>query len=198
MPARRRFQAELALIRGVPWSGKCFRVVELEAFLQAKMPSLLFDLGPKISRDGQRFSPPNKHRGLYTSTELVTAGSEFADEKAAWIAGDCAKHVTFDMDVKLASVLDLTAPTIRRALKTSKAEIQSAWLGYADLNGGTWPSTWDLGHAVFASEAYDGILFPSTNNSSGSCLLVFTERIVAGKTHVIIYRQDGSEWERLP
>jgi RES domain-containing protein len=132
------------------------------------------------------------------STGLVTAGSEYADGKAAWIAGDCAKHVTFDMDVKLASVLDLTDATVRRALKTSKAEIQSAWLGYADLNGGTWPPTWDLGHAVFDSGAYDGILFPSTKNSSGSCILVFTERMVAGKTDVVIYKQDGSEWERLP
>jgi len=136
MPGTLRFQAELPHAAARAFSGNCFRVVDLEAFLRTKTPSLLFDLGPKIARNGQRFSPPNEHRGLYVSTELITAGSEFADGKAAWIAGDCAKHATFNMDVKLASVLDLTDAAVRRILKISKAEVQSAWLGFADLNGG--------------------------------------------------------------
>jgi RES domain-containing protein len=102
------------------------------------------------------------------------------------------------MDVKLASILDLTDPPIRRHLQTKLSEVLSAWLGYAELNDGEWPPTWILGHEAYASERFDGILFPSTKNSSGTCLLIFTERLTAGKTHVSIRKQDGSEWERLP
>ena len=64
MPAIPRFQAELANCPGSPFSGKCFRVVDLETFLKNETPTLLFDLGPKIGKSGQRFSPPGDHRGL--------------------------------------------------------------------------------------------------------------------------------------
>lgn len=193
-----RFRTELATCSCRSFSGRCFRIVELESYLRAASPTLLFDLGPKISRWGQRFSPPGDHRGLYVGAQRDTAGAEFAGGSKAWKMGDCAKHVTFDMEVKLQSVLDLTDAKVRRHLKTSKEEVQSAWEGFADLNGGAWPSTWTLGHEAFASGRVDGILFPSTKNSSGSCLLVFTERLVVGKSHVTILRADGSAWERLP
>lgn len=198
MPPAPRFQAELQTAPSRAFAQKCFRVVELEAYSQSKTPRLLFDLGPKISKDGQRFSPPGDHRGLYVSTELLTAGSEFADGKANWLAGGCAKHVVFDISVNLASVLDLTRAATRRCLKTSKNEVQSAWLGYSALNGGAWPPTWSLGHEASASRRFDGILFPSTKNKSGTCLLILTEHLAIGKTHVIIHKSDGSEWERLP
>lgn len=198
MPPVPRFEAELTACPVASFAGKCFRVVELEAFTKSSSPTLLFDLGPKIAKGGQRFSPPNDHRGLYVSTELITAGSEFAGGRAEWVAGDCAKHVTFDMEVALGSVLDLTSARIRRVLHTSKEEILSAWEGFAVLNGGRFPPTWTLGQSAFASGRFDGIHFPSNRNASGTCLLIFTERLVAGRTHVVINRQDGSLWERLP
>ena len=193
-----RFLYPIVNVSGIPFTGKCFRIVELESFLKVKTPELLFDLGPKVSKYGQRFSPPGNHRGLYVSTELMTAGSEFADGKTAWLAGDCAKHVTFDMEVKLQSVLDLTDVSVRRSLKVTKAEVQSAWLGFAELNHGAWPPTWSLGHAASSSGRFDGILYPSTKSANGTCLLIFTESLIAGETHVVIYHQDGSVWERLP
>jgi hypothetical protein len=70
MPPNSRFRTQLVHCHTRPFAGKCFRVVELESFLKAKTPSLLFDLGPKISEQGGRFSPPDDHRGLYMSTEL--------------------------------------------------------------------------------------------------------------------------------
>ncbi len=193
-----RFQAELATCPVVPFAARCFRVVELEAYTKAPTPTLLFDLGPKIAKGGQRFSPPNDHRGLYVSTELITAGSEFSGGRPNWEAGNCAKHVTFDMAVTLESVLDLTSTPVRRVLHTSKKELLSAWEGFAVLNGGLFPPTWTLGQAAFASGRFDGIRFPSNRNLSGTCLLIFTERLVAGHTQVVINRQDGSLWERLP
>ena len=118
MPTAPRFQAELAACPVAPFAARCFRVVELEAYAKAPTPTLLFDLGPKIAKGGQRFSPPNDHRGLYVSTELITAGSEFSGGRSKWEAGDCAKHVTFDMAVALESVLDLTSAPVRRILHT--------------------------------------------------------------------------------
>jgi len=81
---------------------------------------------------------------------------------------------------------------------TSKREVQSPWEGYAALNGGFWPPTWTLGHEAFASARVDGILFPSTKNPAGICLLIFTGRLVADATHVTVHKQDGTVWERLP
>ena len=198
MPASTRFQEELADCPVQQFSERCFRVVDLEDYVKEPTPSLLFDLGPKISKGGLRFSPPNDHRGLYVSATLATAGSEFAQGRKAWKGGDCGKHVSFDMSVKLTSVLDLTLASIRSALKTSKAEIMSQWKEFSTLNHGAWPPTWILGHHAYASGRFDGILFPSNRDPSGTCLLIFTERLVAGVTHVIIHRADGTHWEQLP
>jgi RES domain-containing protein len=198
MPAIPRFQAELATCPGRAFSGKCFRVVDLETFLKNETPTLLFDLGPKIGKGGQRFSPPGDHRGLYVSAQLATAGAEYTDGLKNWNQGKCRKHVTFDMLVRLSSVLDLTNPSIRRAIRSSKREIQSAWIGGASLNGGIQPPTWSLGHEAFASGRFDGILFPSIKHPKGTCLLIFTERLVLGIADVVIHKQNGSIWERLP
>ncbi|RYD30162.1 MAG: hypothetical protein EOP86_20455 [Verrucomicrobiaceae bacterium] len=198
MPVPVLFRTELAACSTRPFSGRCHRVVALESYLNASAPSLLFDLGPKISKEGQRFSPPGDHRGLYVSTGLETAGSEFASSKRHWRSGQCPKHVVSDMSVRLASVLDLTSATVRRTLRISKEQVLSPWNGFASLNGGIWPVTWILGHHSFESGRFDGILFPSNRDPAGTCLLVFTERLVEGSTHVIIHKEDGSVWERLP
>lgn len=198
MAAPPPFQAELAACSPLPFSSRCFRVVELESYVNAPTPSLLFDLGPKISKGGQRFSPPGDHRGLYVSTELITAGSEFASNKKAWRTGQCSKHAVFDIAVNLTSILDLTLSSVRRILKISKAQVLSPWNGFSTLHGGEWPVTWTLGHYAFASGRFDGILFPSNRDSTGACLLVFTERLVKGTTYVVINKTDGSEWESLP
>jgi len=103
------------------------------------------------------------------------------------------------MEVKLASVLDLTSAAIRGTLKTSIRELHSPWEEYAANHGGVWPATWQLGHQAFACGKFDAIRFPSYRRpEDGSCLLIFKERLVAGSTHVIIHRTDGSVWERLP
>lgn len=189
---------QLSECSGSQYISQCFRVVELESYLRSSTPTLLFDLGPKISKGGQRFSPPGDHRGLYVSAELPTAGAEFADGSENWSKGHCTNHIVFHMEVKLSSVLDLTDAATRRVLKISKTTVQSAWQGFVELNGGVFPPTWRLGQEVFASKRFDGILFPSTKRMNGTCVLIFTERLVKGSTGVTILKQDGSEWERLP
>lgn len=198
MPAHSRFTEELELCPTKAFLGKCYRVVTLEDFLDPPSPRLLFDLGPKIGRGGLRFSPPGNHRGLYVATSLQAAGAEYAGSSLAWKTGACAKHITFDISVSLASVLDLTDAGTRRILRTSKTEMLSPWKGYAALNAGAWPATWLLGQAAFTSGRFDGIHFLSNRHPTGTCLLIFTERLVAGISHVSIRKQDGSVWERLP
>ena len=200
MPDLPRFNAALAACSGVKLTATCFRIVPLSDLLKTgTTPTLLFDLGPKISRGGQRFSPPDDHRGLYVSQEAETAGAEFAHGTQAWQAGACTDFVRFSIEVKLGSVLDLTSADVRRTLKTSIKELHSPWEEYAANNGGAWPATWQLGHEAFASGKFDGIRFPSYRRpSAGSCLLVFTERLVAGSSHVTVHKQDGTVWERLP
>lgn len=198
MSPKRGYPAALLACMGRPFSGRCFRVVDLESYTSKSDPKLLFDLGPKIAGGGQRFSPPGEHRGLYVSTELPTAGAEFADGLDRWRNGDHAKHVAFDIDVQLNAVLDLTSVTVRRTLGISKKAVQSPWEGYAILNGGAWPTSWQLGHDVFTSGRFDGILYPSTKRTKGTCLLIFTERLKKGLTRVSILRDNGTVWEQLP
>lgn len=200
MPAPSRFQAALADCPGIPLAVRCFRVVALSDLLKTgTTPTLLFDLGPRVSRGGQRFSPPDDHRGLYVSQEANTAGAEFAHGWQAWKSGTSADHARFGIEVKLASVLDLTSAAIRRTLKTSIKELHSPWEEYAANHGGAWPATWQLGHEAFASGRFDAIRFLSYRRpAAGTCLLIFTERLVAGSNHVIMHRADGSIWERLP
>jgi len=183
---------------GIPYECRCFRVVDLEAYTGVDTPTLLFDLGPKISKGGQRLSPSGDHRGLYVSAELQTAGAEYADGSDNWIKGRCGQYVVSNIDLRLSSMLDLTDKAVRRTLKISKATVQAPWTGFADLNGGEWPPTWKLGHEVFASGRFDGILFPSTKKNGGTCLLVFTEHLVKGETAVSILKAKGEIWGKLP
>lgn len=138
------------------------------------------------------------HRGLYVATDPSTAGAEFAGSLEDWQAGNCPHRAVFSMSVRLEQVLDLTCSRIRRILKTTPQELQSAWLGFSELNAGSYPPTWLLGQAAFESGRFDAIRFRSTKNKAGDCLLIFTERLVAGRTHVKILRSDGSTWETLP
>jgi hypothetical protein len=193
-----RFHSAVKTAQSKPFRGNCYRVFELEAYEENSDAKLLFDLGPKISKGGQRFSPPGKHRGLYVADLPVTAGAEFADGIANWENGNCPNSVTVKIAVQLKNVLNLCDASTRRHLGISLSEVKSAWEGYAELNGGAWPPTWKLGNKVFLSKHFDGIRFPSVKYPRGSCLLVFTERLIKGETFVAILKKDGSKWERLP
>jgi RES domain-containing protein len=197
MASKGQFCLALQNARGIPFKSRCSRIVSLEKYHKAAKPTLLFDAGPKTSANGQRFSPPGHHRGLYVGLDLLTAGSEFADGVKNWNIGPNEAVVTLPIHADLKSVLDLTSVTTRRHLGITLREVKSSWLGYAKLFG-QWPVTWELGCDVFDSKRFDGILFPSTRNPGGKNLLVFTERLKAIQSSAIIYRDDDTVWERLP
>lgn len=192
---QRDFQDALQRVKAARFTGTCFRVVALESYQKSPTPRLLYDQGPKSQ--GQRFSPPKDHSGLYVSTELETAGSEYAGSKRKWLRGDVPPSVTFPMEVKLKRILDLTSATVRQCLKITKAEVLSAWLGY-ELEHGKWPITWSLGSHAFKSGKFDAIRYPSVRNPGGSCLLIFTERLADLESEVTIFREDRTVWEKRP
>lgn len=106
--------------------------------------------------------------------------------------------MVFQTRVKLGKVLDLNDEGVLKTLGLTPDEVLSEWEGYYAMFGKE-PVTWELGRAVFASGLFDGILFPSKKNPpDGRCLLIFSERLVEGKSEVVAARTDGSVRERLP
>jgi RES domain-containing protein len=198
MAAKARFDEALQKIPGRTFEETCHRIVSLQAYEAANPKRLLYDLGPKLSSSGQRFSPPGDHAGLYVAVERLTAGAESTGSVEAWNRSGGGATVVFKVDVKLEHVLDLTDASVLKALGLTTADVQSAWEGYLALFG-TEPVTWILGRAVFASGRFDGILFPSKKNSpAGRCLLVFTERLAKGTAEVVLFSDDGRLREKLP
>lgn len=198
MSAKARFAEALQKIPGRSFEETCHRIVSLQAYEAANPRRLLYDLGPKLSASGQRFSPPGDHAGLYVAVERLTAGAESAGSVEAWNQSGGGAAVVFKVDVKLARILDLTDAHVLKALALTLGEVHSAWEGYHSLFG-TDPVTWILGRAVFASGRFDGILFSSKKNPpAGRCLLVFTERLVKGTSEVVLFSDDGRVRERLP
>lgn len=182
-----------------PFKATCHRIVALHAYEAGSPQRLLYDLGPKLSRSGQRFSPPGDHAGLYVAVERLTAGAEFAGSVAGWNeSGGGTASVVFKLEVKLQNVLNLADTAVLETLGITLGDVQGAWEGFAALFGKD-PFTWELGRAVFKSGRFDGILFPSTKNKpDGLCLLVFTERLMKGKSGVALLHEDGSVREQLP
>lgn len=198
MSATTRFDDALQKVPVRAFEETCHRIVSLQAYEAANPKRLLYDLGPKQSASGQRFSPPGDHAGLYVAVERLTAGAEFTGSVAAWNQSGGGTSVVFKVDVKLERVLDLTDNSVLAALGLTPADVQSAWEGYLALFGME-PVTWELGRAVFSSGRFDGILFPSKKNPpDGRCLLVFTERLTKGSTEVVLFSDDGSVRERVP
>ena len=198
MPAKSRFHEALQTVPVRAFEETCHRIVSLSAYEAGRPQRLLYDLGPKLSASGQRFSPPGDHAGLYVAVERLTAGAEFAGSVTAWNQSGGGTSVVFKVDVKLERVLDLTDAGILKSLGVSAAKVQSAWEGYQALYGKE-PFTWELGRAAFASGRFDGILFPSMKNPpNGKCLLVFTERLSKGSTEVVLFSDDGKVREQIP
>ncbi len=198
MADKTRFDDALEKVPVKSFEETCHRIVSLAAYEAGSPRKLLYDLGPKLSADGQRFSPPGDHAGLYVAVERVTAGAELTGSVAAWNQDGGGNSVVFKVDVKLERVLDLTDVNVLALLGITSTEVQSPWEGHLALFGKE-PVTWELGRAVFASGCFDGILFPSKKNPpDGRCLLVFTERLIKGKTEVVLFTDDGSIRERVP
>lgn len=168
-------------IRGFPgigYQGFVTRYIDASAF-ELGGKNCFYDLGPQ--QDGKRYTPKGGGRGIYAAEDVHTAGAEV--DQLGGLAALCPNRIAtrqrLDMQVTLNSVLDLGNANLRQRLKTSLQELRLPWRGGL-LPPCTWPATWLLGDAVFKSERFDGIRFPSSQLHRHFCLLILTERLGDG------------------
>ena len=181
--------AALESLPGVAIDQVFTRFVDFEKYQAASAKDLLYDGGPPIS--GQRYNPIGGPKGLYLGEGLVVARTEFANGTLAALKPKrSSASIQLDAHVRLQRVLDLGNPSIRRKLKTTLDELKSPWEGYFALHG-HWPVTWVLGQAIFDSERFDGIRFPSAELKRHYNLLILTERLGPG-AEVRVESSDGS------
>lgn len=167
----------ISQISGSPYSGILTRFVDCDAFEKGDK-DCFYDLGPHLR--GQRYTPKGGARGIYMGEGIKAALGEATQKGLAALAPDrVATRHQMDMEVKLESVLDLRDTKIRRRLKTSIEELKLSWMSGL-LQPYTWPATWLLGQAVFESERFDGIRFPSAKVNRHYCVLILTERLGKG------------------
>lgn len=179
---------------GASLSGTGYRVVNYSQFSGSMTPSFLYNFGPRLSESGTRFTPPKGPKGLYLAGSQQTAGAEYADGLDRWLAGFSGQHLSFSVTYSLKKVLDLTSADVRKVLKIRKRDLAAAWLGAHTLPPDAWPVTWILGQNAFELD-FDAIRFHSTKDPAGTCLLIFTERLIPGRTFVHIH--DPSRPDRM-
>jgi RES domain-containing protein len=179
LPAR-ALGAALQRLDGNPYARTLCRAVDAATLYRFQngghdQPRPLYSLGP--AKNGARFTPRGGAPALYVAEDEQTALHEYRQvghpAPLEPIAGAGAL-VLFNVEVRLASVLDVTNAEIQGALATSKEELASPW---RYRRAGGVPPTQVLGRAVAQSKRFDAIRFKSTKGP-GACLAILTERIV--------------------
>ena len=161
-------------IRGCPYTGVLTRYIDSDAF-EAGGRNCFYDLGSP--QDGKRYTPKGGARGLYLAEGVPAALGEATQRGLAALNPDrVATRQQLDVEVVLKSTLDLGDVAVRRRLKTTLDELKSPWRGGL-LPPYAWPPTWLLGHAVFGSQRFDAIRYPSAKVARTYCLFIFTERL---------------------
>ncbi len=176
----------ISQIQGTPYAGVLTRFVDSDAF-EAGDKNCFYDLGPHVS--GKRYTPKGGARGIYMAEGIKAAlGEATQNGLAALNPNRVATRNQMDIKVKLESVLDLGDARIRRRLQTSINELKLPWKGGL-LPPYSWPVTWLLGQAVFESERFDGIRYPSKEVNRHYCVLILTERL--GKSAKLAAHRPG-------
>lgn len=167
-------KAAINQIKGIHYQSVLTRLVDSDAF-EVGGKNCFYDLGPHI--DGQRYTPKGGARGIYMAEGIKAAQGEASQRGlAALKPNKVDTRIQMDMKVKLESVLDLGNAGIRRRLQSSIQELKSPWKGGL-IPPYSWSATWLLGQAVYESERFDGIRFPSAQVNQHYCVLILTERI---------------------
>jgi len=164
----------ISQVQGTPYKEVLTRYVDSDAFDTGNR-NCFYDLGPH--QEGKRYTPKGGARGIYIAEGVPTALGEATQKGLAALKPDrIATRLQMDMSVELKSVLNLGDARIRRRLQTSIEELKSPWKGGL-LPPYSWSDTWLLGEAVFESERFDGIRFPSAKVNRHYCVLILTERM---------------------
>jgi len=173
----------LKSIQRKSFKGKLYRTVQAEALYKFSTkgpytPRPLYNIGS--GRGGARYTPIKGVPSIYFSEDLETSMREvlrIASPKPIMPAAhyNFSALVTYEVEVNLKSVLDLTQGTIRKKLGTSLKELAEPWRIRRDRLK---PPTQRLGAVAATSERFQGILFNSTMKS-GNCMVIFTDKIIA-------------------
>lgn len=161
----------LPIIPSTTWTGNVHRCVS-----GVYIDSLASTLGSK--KKAGRFTKKDTFEGLYTSHYKDIAMVELTSNSllAEMFPGEVeGVEVSFSVHVKAQRILDLTNPKIRSCLATNLQELTGDWQFISNQNEDS--PTQVLGRAVFYSELFDSIRYPSKHNLGKGNLLVFPARM---------------------
>jgi RES domain-containing protein len=142
--------------------------------------------GEWARKTGGRLNFPNRYRTAYLALDAVTARVE-----AERIV---APYVHLPIVATLQHVLRLDDPATTARLQLSPLELQAEWR--IENARGVEVPTQRLGNVAYAARRIEAIAYPSTVNSGGVCIGVFTERLSPG-SFLEIQDPDGVIRERI-
>jgi RES domain-containing protein len=196
----------LATLASSSFQGVVYRAVDYEAFHGFHQPTPyprprpLYGLG--AAKNGARFTPRGTEgmATLYAAEDRETAFAELDQvlevvRRTQPTAGRLVPPaVLMSAEARLDAVLDLTLPAVQQELGTTLQEIRRPWrrAGRTDA-----APTQLLGAAVFASQRFQAIRYPSARLKGGVCLAIFPVRLAA-PSFVAIFDPHGNLCERLP
>jgi RES domain-containing protein len=176
----------------IPFKGMTYRAVHLRHFPTLTAAEPLFT--PAGGLIGSRYVAPGGPEALHVALDAETAHRElngvFFSQAATPLGAQQVidgllrplPSVILAIHVDVAHVLDLTQTAIRRHFGIrSRAEILGRWWRVPNA------PTQLLGTAIFASNRFEGILYPSARNSGHACLILFRQRLTASSR---VYCQD--------
>jgi len=190
------------ILRSIPgkiFKGKLYRTVQADAlygFSKAGpyMPRPLYNLGP--SNGGARYTTKGGEPSIYFAEDVETAMRELLRipvPQSLKPSNNFSTLVTYEAEVALESILDLTQYPIRHLFGTTLKELAEPWRFRKD---GLKPATQRLGAVVATSGKFQGIRFHSTMKS-GECIVIFTDEI-APSSFIEVMDPKGKLIGRLP
>ena len=175
---------ELAKDVAKPFVGLGFRFAALK---YAKSGDMLSGLG--AMKAGGRINAAGSFSVIYTSTDPKTAAAETFQNFAAF-GFDLKKvrpKVVVGVEVKLAAVLDLSVPAIRRRLRLSLKDLAVDW--WSEQEAGKEALTQAVGRAAYAA-GFEAVLLPSWRQKRGLNLNIFPKKLQAGSSVKIVAEAD--------
>ena len=181
----RAIAAVLVDLPTIDVAGTLFRAVYLKYLLpiDGSKPEPLYFLG---SLAGGRYTPRHGPAGLYLGFDPSTLPAELRtvlfDHGRPTKTKEHDPVLTVSVRARVSRVLDLTKPSVQRALGLTKAMLLSDWETEmkAYLAGhGPMPPTQLLALAAHLTGLFAGIKYPSARTSFGKNLVVFPDRLDA-------------------
>ncbi len=187
---RRKFRlATLAKIKPAPFLGLLYRGIRMNTLLSKTPPEPLFVSGAQ-SRYNFKGTPT-----LYFGENFLTAYAETVQKYAGLLIGHPTREqegpagfdlicdepiVLFGVKASLSKVLDLTDAVVRTALDVTEDSLTQSWRWAATI--GESPLTQELGDAVYRSERFEAIRYPSEKAAdpawgTSAALAIFVNRL---------------------